>query len=269
MGRTRWLWGAGVALLAGCASVGGTVGMGPEVSAADVGRLSQDDLGPINAAQRQLQAAEQARNHAVLQEDDAKGQLAMAKPAIDAADADISGAQVGLENAQKTGDQSKIQEAARQVDLATTFRKERQARVDYLNHEVDLRASEVTAADRQIALARAQVERSKLVALEQAHNPAATKYDTGLFESAVDNARRAVDSAEQQVATARQSSSASFEGWQAVRRDYATQQGLAPVRGGAEQQAPAPSVAPPPAAPPPEAPPMKQPEGQPPTPGNP
>ncbi len=268
------IWAAAGLLIGGCASVQGAVGMGPMVSEADMGRLSQNDLGPVSDARQRVGSMEQARNRAVLRLDDAKGQLAMAVPAVSAADSGIDAAKIGLANAQETGDQAKIQKAAHQLDLATTFKKEREARVDYLKREVDLRKAEVTAADRRLDLAKAQLERSKLVALEQAKNPAASKYNAGLFEAEVDSARRSVDAAEHDVAMARQSAGSTFEGWQAVRRTYAEQQGLAPVGGGQPAgQSAAPQAAPPapannaPAAPEINAP--KQPSGQPATPGNP
>ncbi len=218
--------------LAGCAAVQ-NAGMGPAVSAEDVGRLSQDETAPIDAAQHELQVAQQARNQAMLRLQDEQGRLAMARPGVQAADAQVEAARIGIENARKTGDPNPIQQARRQLDLAIAFRKERQARVDYERHAVDLRQAQVTAADRTIALARARVERSKLVALEEAHNPAAGKYNAGLFAAAVDRDRAAADDAARDVTKAHGDAASSFETWQALRRAYAEEQGLAPVRGGA------------------------------------
>lgn len=222
-----------VSVLAAGLWLGGCAGSRESmVGDSDVGRLSSNQLGPIDRAQRELDRAKQGEAKASLALDAAKSQVAMATPGLKVADADIESAKAALATAQDSGDPNRIQSAQHQLRLGETFKKSQRAKIDYLAREQTLREDQVAAAKERIDLATARLEQSKFFALQQAGNPAAHKYKAGIFETAVNYRTEDVATADGKVTKDRQATRSAFDAWQAVRHNYAEQQGLIPARGG-------------------------------------
>ena len=230
-----WTVAAAGLWLGACATTEPTGIAGPMVSSADMGRLSPQQLHPVDEAQAQFFRAQQARNRAALQLQDAKNQVAVTEPRVQAADADIKAAEAHLDAAKQSGDPRSIGAAQHELDVARLEKQAREANIDYLNHEVSYRDAALTLSSRQVDLADARLQQSKLLALQQAHNPAANKYSSAAFQGLVENRQGAVQDAENGLSQARQAMNQSFDDWQGARRSVAQEQGMLPARG---EQAP-------------------------------
>jgi colicin import membrane protein len=181
------------------------------VSDADAGRLGPEQVGLVNQARQGLDDARDALSRTSLRLQQARNEEGIAKADRQAAQADqkVAAAQ------QKVADDSRAPDALEQARLlqarAAAHGHAAELHVAYATKLIGEREAEVQAAERQVKVAQARVEWSNLRALEQAGNPAATKYDAGRFQTAVNDAQgeyaqaaRKAQSLELQATEARQ-----------------------------------------------------------------
>ena len=165
------------------------------VSDADAGRLGPEQEGLVDQARRELDTAKDALSRTSLRLQQAENEQGIAKADLQAAEAD----QKVADAQQKVANDSRAPEAletARDLqEQATAHRQTADLHVEYAGKLIEERKAEVQAAERQVKVAQARVEWSKLQALERAGNPAATKYDAGRFQTAVNDAQGELDEA--------------------------------------------------------------------------
>jgi colicin import membrane protein len=181
------------------------------VSEADVGRLGPEQEALVDQARQALNVARDDLSRTRLRLQQAQNEEGNAKADQQAAAADqkVADAQQKMANDSRAPD---ALEKARQLqEKAKAHKQVADLHAEYADKLVDERKAEVQAAERQVKVAQARVEWSKLQALEQAKNPAATKYDAGRFQTAVNDAQGELDAAahnaqslEAQATTARQ-----------------------------------------------------------------
>jgi hypothetical protein len=163
------------------------------VSEADVGRLGLEQVGLVDQARQEAAGAKDALSRTKLKLLQAQNEQGTAKAEQDRADAD----QKGADAQQKVADDSRTPEAiekARQLQLqAAAHKQAAEAHLEYASKLIDERKGEVQAAEQKVKVAEARVEWSKLRALQAAKNPAASKYDAGRFQTAVNDAQGDLD----------------------------------------------------------------------------
>jgi len=190
MPRALWLLAAASLLASGCSMFQDKKAEFRPVSDADFGRLSPDQLGPVEGAREKLSIArdeaaraklrlQQAENEAEL----ARADQAMVKAAMQRAQAEQNVAR--RSNAPEA--KARAQEAAAQAELQA---RSSRAHLSYANNLGAARRAELDAAEALVKVREAELEAAKLDALSQAGIPAATKYDASLFAARVAEVRK-------------------------------------------------------------------------------
>lgn len=188
------------------------------VSEADVGRLGPQQEGPIDQARQALSAARGALARTELRLQQAQNEEGTAKADRESAEAD----QKVADAQRKVANDSRAPEAlekARQLETqAATHRQLADLHLEYVAKLIEQRKAEVQVAERQVDVAQARVEWSKLQALDQARDPAATKYDAGRFQTAVNDAQGKLDEATKKARSLEGEATAAQQRWDDARR---------------------------------------------------
>ena len=215
-----------LAALAACAGTSGNKGQQASettVADADLGRLSQEQMGPVSEARQFLGSArdEQARARLHQQEVSHEAQLATADAQSAKADADRSAVQAKVANESRDPGQL---EQARVMKLQADARKRAaDARADYAKKVSSARQASLAAADQQIAFGEARLERAKLLSLQQANVPAAGKYDMAKFDARVSNAQKSFNQALQKARDQESQAMAAQQAWNDAQQRAQTQ----------------------------------------------
>ena len=215
-----------LAALAACAGTSGNKGQQASettVADADLGRLSQEQMGPVSEARQFLGSArdEQARARLHQQEVSHEAQLATADAQSAKADADRSAVQAKVANESRDPGQL---EQARVMKLQADARKRAaDARADYAKKVSSARQASLAAADQQIAFGEARLERAKLLSLQQANVPAAGKYDMAKFDARVSNAQKSFNQALQKARDQESQAMAAQQVWSDAQRQAQAQ----------------------------------------------
>ncbi len=221
-----WIAVVAMGAFVGCATERTTV------TGADLGRLKASQLGPVDQAQAELGAAEQARAQAARQLEAAESALRVAEPGQMAAQASIDQAKAELSRAEQSGDPKLIDQAKQRRTIAQDYGREEEARTDFYVRDAAARRADLAAADRRVDLARAEVEKSRLEALREAHNPAANKYQGWRFDEAVSTRSEDLSGAMEAAKHARRRAREAFDQWQLAKNQYLRDQQIQPARGG-------------------------------------
>jgi len=207
-----------LALAAGLACMHGAAKKTSTVSEADVGRLGPEQQGPVNEARRKLDVASDALSRTSLKLEQARNEQGTAKADLEAAKA----AQKVADAMQKVANDSRapdaLEKASRLQERAKAHGQAAGLHVAYAGKLLEQREAEVQAAERQVEAARARVEWSRLQALEQAGNPAATKYDAGRFQTAVNDAQREAEGAAQHARSLEGQATEARQRWESSRQ---------------------------------------------------
>jgi len=188
------------------------------VSDADVGRLGPEQEALVDQARQALASANDALSRTSLRLQQAQNEENTAKADQQAADADqkVADAQQRVANDSRAPD---ALEKARQLqEQAKAHKQVADAHLEYANKLIAERKAEVQAAEQQVKVAQARVEWSKLQALEQANNPAATKYDPGRFQTAVNDAQGDLDRSVQKTRDLEVQATAARQQWEDSQR---------------------------------------------------
>ncbi|MHB1846719.1 MAG: hypothetical protein ACYCWW_18010 [Deltaproteobacteria bacterium] len=215
------------AVLGGCAAEQRTT-----VSDSDLGRLGSSQVGPIERAQSELQRAQQAKAQAEQKLSAAEDELSIARPGTTVAKGSIDEARAELDRAKRNGDPRVIDAATRRLSVAHDYDREESARTAFFEQNVAARKADAIAAEKRVDLATAELQKSRLEALREAHNPAANKYQGWRFDKEVSDRSGTLVSANQEAMDARQKARAAFDQWQSARAEYLRAQGVQPARGG-------------------------------------
>ncbi len=203
-----------LAAVLGCMHGGAQNARSSTVADTDVGRLGPEQEGLVNQARQGLDGARDALSRTRLRLQQAQNEEGIAKADLQAAEA----AQKVADAQQKVANDSRAPDAvekARQLqEQAKAHRQAADLHVAYGGKLIDQREAEVQAAERQVKLAQARVEWSKLQALEQARNPAATKYDPGRFQTAVNEAQGGLDEATRNARALEGQATAARQRWE-------------------------------------------------------
>lgn len=200
------------------------------VSEADAGRLGPEQVGPVNQARQELDVATDALARTRLRLQQAQREADVAKADLQAAEADqhVADAQQKLANDSRAPDA--LENARVLQERATAHRNAADLHVAYAGKLIEERQAEVQVAERQVKVAQARVEWSKLQALEQVGNPAATKYDAGRFQTAVNDAQAELDQAETNARALEPQATEARQRWEdSERRVQAPQEGGTPT----------------------------------------
>jgi hypothetical protein len=188
------------------------------VSDEDAGRLGPEQLAVVHQARQDLSLARDDLARASLRLQQAQNEEVIAKADQEAAAA----AQKVADAQQKVADDSRapqaLDKASRLQEQAKAHKQTADLHADYASKLVDERKAEMQAAERRVDLAQARVELSKLQALEQARNPAATKYDASGFHAAVNHAQGELDKASQNARSLELEATAVRQRWEDSRR---------------------------------------------------
>jgi hypothetical protein len=207
-----------LAAIMGCMHGGAGGARSTTISDADAGRLGPAQEGLVQQARQGLDVARDALSRTTLRLQQAQNEQGLAKADQQAAEAD----QKVADAQQKVADDSRAPDA---LELARSLQQHAKAHrqaadlhAEYASKLIDERTAEVQAAERQVQLAQARVEWSKLQALEQAGNPAATKYDAGRFQTAVNDAQGELDRAVQEARSREADADVSRQRWEESQR---------------------------------------------------
>jgi hypothetical protein len=188
------------------------------VSEADVGRLGPEQEALVDQARQALANAGDALSRTNLRLQEAQNEEGTAKADQHAAESDqkVADAQQKVANDSRAPD---ALEKARQLqEQAKAHKLAADAHLEYANKLIDQRKAEMQAAEQQVKVAEARVEWSKLQALEQAKNPAATKYDPGRFQTEVSDAQGNHDKAVQKAHDLEAQATAARQRWEDSQR---------------------------------------------------
>ncbi len=212
------------ALLAACAGMGGSKGTSEAaVPDADLGRLSQGQMGPVDEARQFLGSArdEQARAKLHVQEVQHEDQLAKADAQSAKADADRAAVQAKVANDSREPGQ--LEQARVMKQQSDARKRAADARADYAKKLTAARQTSLAAADQQVALGEARLERAKLIALQQGNVPAAGKYDMAKFDARVSDAQKSFDQALQKARGQESQAMAAQQAWNDAQRQAQAQ----------------------------------------------
>jgi colicin import membrane protein len=188
------------------------------VSDADVGRLGPEQEGLVDQARQSLAIARDALSRTSLRLQQAQNEEGTAKADQQAAEADqkVADAQQKLANDSRAPD---ALEKARQLQEQAKANKQlADLHAGYASKLIEQRKAETQAAEQQVKVAEARVEWSKLQALEQVKNPAATKYDAGRFQTAVNDAQGDFDKAAQNAQSLEVQATTARQRWEDAQR---------------------------------------------------
>ncbi|HEX7487549.1 MAG TPA: hypothetical protein VF341_01485 [Anaeromyxobacteraceae bacterium] len=213
-----------LAALAACAGMGrGKQASEATVPDADLGRLAQGQMGPVDEARQFLGSArnEQARAKLHLQEVQHESELATADAQSAKADADRAAVQAKVANDSR--DPGQLEQARVMRLHAEANKRAAEARADYAKKMSAARQASLGAADQQVALGEARLERGKLLALQQANVPAAGKYDMAKFDARVADAQKNFDQALQKARDQESQAMAAQQTWDDAQRQAESQ----------------------------------------------
>jgi chromosome segregation ATPase len=199
------------------------------VSDADVGRLGPEQEALVHEARLALDMSKDALSRTSLRLQQAQNEEGTAKAERQAADADQKVADAQRKMAGDSRAPDELERARLLQEQATAHRQSADLHVEYASKLIDERKAEVQAAERQVQVAQARVEWSKLKALEQAGNPAATKYDAGRFQTAVSDAQGKLDEAVRNAQSAEAQASAARQRWEDFRQRLEAAGGSTPT----------------------------------------
>jgi hypothetical protein len=215
-----------LAAISGCASSRGVSG---QVSEADMGRLKPDEMAMVDQA-RQFRASavdEQAR--ATLRLQDAKHELALAEADRKDADAEAQRAEARTKIASDSREPALLEQARELTEQARLHEGSAAARLDYAQKLIDARKAGLKAAEKQVALGDARVERSKLQAMQQANVPASSKYDAARLEGRVNDSQKSFEEALQKARDLDGQATAAQRSWRDLQRRFQAKRGAAPT----------------------------------------
>ncbi|HEX9052842.1 MAG TPA: hypothetical protein VF841_20105 [Anaeromyxobacter sp.] len=206
-----------LAAVLGCMHGGAQHARSSTVADTDVGRLGPEQEGLVNQARRTLDGARDALSRTRLRLQQAQNEEGIAKADRQAAEADQKVADAQQKVANDSRAPEAVEKARRLQEQARAHKQTADLHVEYAGTLIRQREAEVQAAERQVGLAQARVEWSKLQALEQARDPAATKYDPGRFQTAVNDAQGKADEATRNARSLEAQATAARQHWEDTR----------------------------------------------------
>jgi hypothetical protein len=186
------------------------------VSPADLGRLSPEQMGPIQSARADLDASRDAVARARLRLQDARHEDWYARADRSQADADRQRSEAELRMAEEAGDARLATRARERVEAAALRAQASDARTEYARRLLEARDAEVKAAEAQVSRAAWAVERAKLAALREAQLPAATKYDPAPLDRRLLDAARAEQSSRGRSQELGRRAAIAFDRWRSL-----------------------------------------------------
>jgi hypothetical protein len=215
-----------LAALAACAGMGG--GKGQQASEAtvpdaDLGRLAQGQMGPVDEARQFLGSARDEQARAKLHVQDVQHEAELAQADAQSAKADADRAEVQAKVANDSRDPGQLEQARVMKQQSEARKRAADAHADYGKKMVAARQASLAAADQQVALGEARLERAKLIALQQANVPAAGKYDIAKFNASVANAQKNFDQALQKARDQESQAIAAQQTWNDAQRQAQSQ----------------------------------------------
>ncbi|HEY3449696.1 MAG TPA: hypothetical protein VGK67_25300 [Myxococcales bacterium] len=219
MNRRLLAVSAAALLAAGCASVQKDLGMtGPTVDDLQVARLAPDQLGQVNRMRTQVSQADQQVSRAEVGVRDAHNELNAAQAQSKVVDQQISAINARIKASTEARDQQAEMHARGDLNAAQARQQIEQARLVSAKSQVELAKAQKTYAERNLTLARAQLENTKFEALKIANDPAAGKYKPADFQNAISKAEQSLSDAQRDVAAKQASYQAAFQSWQRVQQ---------------------------------------------------
>jgi chromosome segregation ATPase len=187
-----------LAALVACAGSRSHENEAPKVSDADFARLGPGQMAPVDQARQAVNAARDELARARLRQQQTQNEAALAQADRTAAEADAQRAAAEAKTANDSREPAALQRVQQLQQQASLRRQAADAHLDYANKLSAARAAQVASAQRQVDLAEAQLEWTKLQALQAAGVPAASKYDQAAFQKRYQEARQAADQSFQQ-----------------------------------------------------------------------
>jgi hypothetical protein len=184
------------------------------VSDSDYGRLTAAQTAPVDQARTELGQARDEAARAKLRQTDAAQATALAQADIGVAEAELQRADARMKMAQESADPTQLAQATEMTEAAKLRLATAQARLDYAQKIQAARAAEVAAAESAVALQEMRVEEAKLLALQQAQVPAATKYDPAQLNARVAEAQKQFDEASATSRAALTEATSAEQRWQ-------------------------------------------------------
>jgi chromosome segregation ATPase len=188
-----------LASLVACASSRSHESDNVKVSDADFARLAPDKMAPIDQGRQAVNTARDELARAQLREQQNQNEAALAQADRTTAEADAQRAAAEARAANESREPAAMQRVQQLQQQSTLRRQAADAHLEWANQLAAARKAQVTAAQRQVDLAEAQLEWSKLQALQASGVPAAAKYDATTFQKRFQEARQASDQAFQQA----------------------------------------------------------------------
>lgn len=196
------------------------------VADADMGRLAQDQMQPVDEARSYLSSARDELARARLRLEQTKQEVGLAHADQQSADADQQRAAADARIAEQSREPAHLERARKSQEQAQMVKSAAGARLDWAGKLVAARQTAVQAAERQVQLGEARLEQSKLRALQTVGIPAAGKYDPARFQAQVEGSQKAFDA---ELAKAREQEGQTV----AAQRRYEDLKSAMQARGGA------------------------------------
>jgi len=192
----------------------------PTVADADLGRLSPDEMGPVQRARAALDETRDAVARARLRLQDSRHEQEWANAEKASAEGDRLRAAAELSSAKEAGDQRLFGLASERVAAAELRTQAAAARLEYAGKLAQARDAEVRTAEAKVRRAQWEVERAKLAALGKAGLPAASKYDPAPIERRIAEATRAEEGARARSRDLGASARVAYDKWRSISDRY-------------------------------------------------
>lgn len=186
-----------VAVASGCATSSGTKSGATTVSDADFGRVQASQMGPVDQARQAVFRARDEQAHARARLADAQHEAQLATADQGSAKAATEQASTMQQIAIESREQARMQQARGLLEKAGAQQRAADARTEYSKRQLDACNASVQAADKQRALADAQLEVAKLKALRESGVAISANYDMSAMARRAQQAQAEHDAAQQ------------------------------------------------------------------------
>lgn len=184
------------------------------VSDADFGRLTSDQIRPVDDARARLALARDELGRAKLDVVNDQHEAELARSDRAASSADMSHAVAERKIGSDSNEPGQMRQASDDTKAAQQRMEVADARLAFADKLSTSRAAQVTAAERKVNLMVKKVNVAKLQSLEDAGMPIASRYDHAAAMEQVMVAQREYDSAEVVATVALTETSNAQQHWQ-------------------------------------------------------
>jgi colicin import membrane protein len=191
-----------------------------EVSKEQIARVPPQNMASVNQARVKLAQAEDEVARQQLGVKSAKDEVNVANDEVNVAQAEIDRLNSTLKKAETDRKSATIRQTKQQLRVANAKLDAAKARLESAKAGVDLANAKLAEAEAERDLAKDQLEYQQYLALKQSGDPEWKKVNANGILSRIDEDKKKIDSAKQQIAHQQTEAAQRRAAWQAALQNY-------------------------------------------------